>query len=77
MSVEGKNIFTGTEKASSGYFGMRLISIAHRIAHGTNVVVVNNQSANSKKFLLLFDWILITTTFIAWDILWAMLISPL
>ena len=46
--------------------------IAHRISQGTNVVVVNNQSANSKKNLLLFDWMLTTTTFIPWDILWTM-----
>ena len=38
--------------------------IAHRIAHGTNVVVVNNQSANSKKNLLLIDWMLTTTTYV-------------
>ena len=45
-----------------------------QMEHQTNVVVVNNQSANSKIFLLLFDWMLSTTTFIPWDILWAMLI---
>ena len=42
--------------------------------HGTNVVVVNNQSANSKIFELLFDWMLTTTTFVPWDILWAMVV---
>ena len=47
--------------------------IAHRISHGTNVVVVDNQSANSKIFLLSFDWMLTTTTFVPWDILWTML----
>ena len=44
----------------------------HRISHQTNVVVVNSQSANSNIFLLLFDWMLRTTTFIPWDILCAM-----
>ena len=52
---------------------MSLMNIAHRISHGTNVVFVNNQFANSKIFLLLFDWMLTTTTFLPWDILWAML----
>ena len=52
-----------------------MMSIAHRISHGTNVVVVNNQSANSKIFLLLLDWMRTTTTFVPWDILWTMLIS--
>ena len=52
-----------------------ILIIAHRISHGTNVVVVNNQSANSKFFLLLFDWMLTMTTFVPWDILWAMIIS--
>ena len=47
------------------------MNIAHRISHGTNVVV-NSQSANSKNFLLLIDWMLTTTTFVPWDILWAM-----
>ena len=51
------------------------MSIAHRISHGTNVVVVNNQSALSKIYLLLFDWMLTTTTFVPWDILWAMVVS--
>ena len=49
-----------------------VVTIAHKISHGTNVVDVNNQSANSKKFLLRFDWMLTTTTFVPWDILWAM-----
>ena len=52
-----------------------VIYIVHRISHGTNVVVVNNQSANSKIFLLPFDWMLTTTTFVPWDILWTMVIS--
>ena len=52
--------------------GAELIIIAHRISHRTNVVVV---SANSNFFLLLFDWMFTTTTFIPWDILWAMLIG--
>ena len=52
------------------------MSIAHRISHITNVVVVvNNQSANSKNFLLLFDCMLTTTTFVPWDILWGMQMS--
>ena len=41
-----------------------------------NVVVMNNQSANSKIFILLFDWMLrmlTTKTFVPWDILWTML----
>ena len=32
-----------------------IISIVHRISHGSNVVVVNNQSANSKNFSLPLD----------------------
>ena len=39
------------------------------------VVDVNSQSANSKNFLLLFDWMLTMTTFVPWDILWAMVMS--
>ena len=53
-----------------------VLTIAHKISHGTNVVV-NNQSANSKKDLLLFDWMLTMTTFVPWDILWTMLINLL
>ena len=34
--------------------------------HGTNVVVVNSQSVSSKKFSLLGNWMLTTTTFISW-----------
>ena len=52
------------------------MSIVHRIFHGSNVVVVNNQSANSKNFSLPFDWML-TTTFAPWDILWTMLIKQI
>ena len=48
------------------------MNIAHKISHGMNVVVVNNQSANSKKNLLLFDWMLTMATFVLWDILWTM-----
>ena len=51
-----------------------VIIIAHRISHGMNVVVVNNQSANDKIVLLQFDWMLTTTTLAPWDILWAMVI---
>ena len=54
---------------------MAMIYIVHRISHGSNVVVVNNQSANSKNFSLPFDWMLTTTTFAPWDILWTMLLS--
>ena len=50
------------------------ITIAHRISHVTNVVV-KNQSANSKIFLLPFDWMLTTTTFVPWDILWTMVMT--
>lgn len=50
-----------------------VIIIAHRISHETIVVVVNNQSANSKEIFLLFDWML-ATTFASWDFLWAMVI---
>ena len=46
--------------------------MAHRISHRTNVVVGQNQSENSKILLLLFDWMLTMTTFVPWDILWAM-----
>ena len=49
--------------------------IAHKKSHGTNVVVVNNQSAKNKKDLLLFDWMLTTTTFVLWDMAWAMILS--
>ena len=49
-----------------------VVYMPHIISHQTNVVVVNNQSANSKIFLLLFDWNLTTATFIPWNILWAM-----
>ena len=52
-----------------------VIIIVHRVSYGTNVVVVNNQSENSKKFLLPFDWMFTTTTFVPWDILWTMLIT--
>ena len=50
--------------------------IAHRISHETNVVV-DNQSANSQNFLLHFHWMLTTTTFVLWDILWAMVMMNL
>ena len=46
--------------------------IAHRISHGTNVVVVSLQSNSSEQILLFADWLLTTTTFVSWDILWAM-----
>ena len=61
---------------AAGNFGFKVstLTIAHKISHRTNVVVVNNQSANSKNFLLLFDWMLTTTTFVLWDILWAMIL---
>ena len=49
------------------------ICIAHRISHGTNVVVVNRQLVSRKFFLLLCNWML-TTTFVPWDILWVMVI---
>ena len=52
-----------------------MMCIAHKISHGTNVVVVNNQSAKSKKNLLLLVWMLTTTTFVSWDILWTMIIT--
>ena len=43
-----------------------------QIEHGTNVVVVSIQSNSSKKNLLFADWLFTTTTFVPWDILWAM-----
>ena len=43
-----------------------------QMEHGTNVVVVSIQSNSSKKFLLFADWLFTTTTFVPWDILWAM-----
>ena len=49
-----------------------VVAIVDRISHGSNVVVVNNQSENRKKFSLPFDWMLTTTTFAPWDILWTM-----
>ena len=49
----------------------------YKISHGTNVVTVNNQPVNSKNFLLPFDWMLTTTTFVLWDILWAMSINDI
>ena len=49
-----------------------VIIIAHKISHGTNVVVVSIQSNGSKKILLFADWLLTTITFVPWDILWAM-----
>ena len=51
-----------------------VIFIAHRISHGMNVVVVSIQSNSSKKILLFADW-LFTTTFVSWDILWAMVMG--
>ena len=54
-----------------------IINIAHKISHGTIVVVVNNQSANSKIFLLLFDWMLTMTIFVPWYFLWAMVIKQM
>ena len=48
------------------------MNIAHRISHGTNVVVVSILSNSSKKILLFADWLFTTTTFVPWDILWAM-----
>ena len=53
------------------------MTIAHRISHGTNVVVVSIQSNSSKIFLLSVDWLFTTTTFVPWDILWAMLIDEI
>ena len=50
------------------------LSIAHRISQETNVVV-NNQSANSKIFLLLFDWMLTMTTFVPCSICHPLAIS--
>ena len=50
------------------------VSIAHRISHGTNVVVVSIQSNSSEKILLFANWLFTKTTFVPWDILWAMLI---
>ena len=52
-----------------------VMSTAFKISHGTNIVVVGNQSGNSNKLLLLLDWILTTTTLVPWDILEAMVIS--
>ena len=57
---EGKTLAGPTAR---NFIVSSVISIAHRISHGTNVVVVNNQSANSKKISLPFDWMLATTTF--------------
>ena len=52
-----------------------LIAIVHRISHRTNVAIVSIQSNSSKFFLLFADWLFTTTTFIPWDILWAMFIA--
>ena len=51
--------------------------IAHKISHGTNVVVVNIQSNSREKKFLFADWLFTTTTFVPWDILWAMLMAHL
>ena len=51
------------------------IAIVHRISHGMYVVVVSIQSKSSKFFLLFADWLFTTTTFVPWDILWAMTIA--
>ena len=56
---------------------MGVINIAHRISHGMNVVVVSIQSNSSKKILLFADWLFTTTTFVPWDILWAMFMNDL
>ena len=37
---------------------------ARDLMYGTNVVVVSNQTANSKKILLFADWLFATTTFV-------------
>ena len=73
MGLGLREFFTKVE-AIVGSIGMVII-IAHRISHKTNVVVVSIQSNSSKKILLFADW-LFTTTFILWDILWALLIAP-
>ena len=54
---------------------LTLCIIVHRISHETNVVVVSIQSNGSKKFLLFADWLFTTTTFVPWDILWAMVMT--
>ena len=54
----------------TSYFKETFMTIVHRISHGTNVVVVSTQSSSSNFFLLFADW-LFTTTFVPWDILWA------
>ena len=48
------------------------MTIAHRISHRTNVVVVSIQSNDSRKIFLFADWLF--TTFIPWDILWTVII---
>ena len=40
-----------------------------------NVVVVSIQSNSSKRILLFADWFLPKTTFVLWDILWAMMMT--
>ena len=57
------------------YVEYYLISIAHRISHGTNVVVVSIQSNSSDKILLLADGLFTTTTLVPWDFLWTVLIN--
>ena len=54
-----------------------MVTIAHRISHGMNVVVVSIQLHNSKKILLYTDWLCTTTTFVPWDILWAMMVTEI
>ena len=44
--------------------------------YGTNVVVVNNQSHNSKKILLFADWLFSTTTLDLYIFFWDVLITP-
>ena len=47
-----------------------------QMEHRTNVVVVNNQSGNSKLFKLLFDWMLTTTTFVPCSICHSLMLPP-
>ena len=51
---------------------LKFISIAHRISHVSNVVVVSIQSNSRKKILLFANWLFTSTSFVPRDILWAM-----
>ena len=53
----------------------KVMNTAWKNMYESNVVEVNNQSANSKIFLLLCDWLFTTTIFVPYIFFQAVMIS--